>query len=111
MIYVENFENAGVKVETFGVNKQFTRKILIPWTFRSDSELNLISIIEHIVDKYTIINSLSTCGLHHARIVDNKLGTTFEIDIHEKHIRVYPTEENHAESSNKLRNLLFNSLI
>ena len=110
MISVENFENAGVKVEVFGKNRQFKRKLQIPWTFRSDSELNLISIIDSIVSKYTVIESISMGGLHHARIIDNKLGSAFDIDIHEKYINVYPTEENHTESSNKLRDLLMEGL-
>ena len=111
MITIENFESAGYETQTFGKQNRFKRNIQSPWVFRSDSELNLISILDGILSKYAVIESTSMGGIHRARIIDNKLGDAFDIEIHNNHIKVYPTKTEHRAGSNKLRNLLSRGLI
>ena len=111
MITIENFENAGYRTETFGKNNQFHHNIQTPWVYRSDTELNLISVIDSITSKFTILESNSMGGIHHARIIDEKAGGMLDIEIHEKYINVYPTKQDHIASSKKLIDLLSNGCI
>lgn len=85
-----NFGNAGATEEVFGKNGQFRRTMLHPWRCVLNTESHLLPLLDNLFGKFTLMESCSMGGVHHATIIDNKEGIHFQIEIFPTHISVYP---------------------
>jgi hypothetical protein len=106
---LQNYEESGIRIETFGKKNQFQRKVQMPWSWITKTELNLFELIPAITERFTVIESLSMESRHTARIVDNKSGEPFDIELNRFCITVYPTSNNHQDSSDRLLKIIKDS--
>ncbi len=96
-----DFGNAGIEEQVYGKSGQFRRVLQRPWTIQLCHEPT-ISLYVGICRNFTVIEELTTGGVNRARIVDDKTGQLFDIEIWADKINVYPTTNEHQESSERL---------
>ena len=96
-----DFGDAGIRYKE--INRNVTHTIQSPWIYRfNNTDPSLFSLIPSITDEFTVIESTSFDGFHSARITDNKRHQLFDIELNRDHIKVYPTTNDHQESSERL---------
>jgi hypothetical protein len=96
-----DFKNAGIEKQIFGSKGQFHRTLQRPWTVRLTHEPR-IGLYVGIARKFSVVEEITLGGVSRARIVDDKNGQIFDIEIFPDKIKVFPTSNEHQISSEQL---------